>query len=168
MGKKLKKLKRDSKSKSFPKGTIMIMAGIVAVAAIGGFFWYNSLIPANGTVPVFSPATNVYVKALYSDQSGYIFASQSVRSGKKSLSGSTTDPTIDLVKGELATIHVINQDVKPQSKHNFNIDAFKVHTKDLNYFEAQSVTFIVDQTGSFPYYCTIHPEMKGTILVSEG
>lgn len=163
-----KKLKRDSKGKSFPKGTIMVIAGIAAVAAIGGFFWYNSLIPANGTTPIFSPSTNVYVKALRSDQAGYVFASQSVRSGKKSVGGSTADPTIDLIKGELATIHVINQDSETQSKHNFNIDAFKVHTKDLNYFEAQSITFIADQTGSFPYYCTIHPEMKGTIVVSEG
>jgi plastocyanin len=40
-----------------------------------------------------------------------------------------------------------------------------VHTKDLGYFQTQTVTFIADKEGTFQYYCTIHPEMKGNIVV---
>jgi plastocyanin len=48
-----------------------------------------------------------------------------------------------------------------------NVDAFNVHTKDLGYFQSQTITFIANKNGTFPYYCTIHPEMKGLIHVSE-
>jgi plastocyanin len=44
-------------------------------------------------------------------------------------------------------------------------DEFNVHTRDLGYFETQTVTFLADKKGTFEYYCTIHPEMKGIIKV---
>jgi plastocyanin len=60
---------------------------------------------------------------------------------------------------------MINEDYQTHSKHNFNIDQFNVHTKDLGYFQTQTVTFVADKEGTFQYYCTIHPEMKGNIVV---
>jgi len=59
-----------------------------------------------------------------------------------------------------------NQPNNP-SKHNLNIDEFNVHTKDLGYFQSESVTFLADKTGTFDYYCSIHPDMKGVITITE-
>jgi plastocyanin len=35
----------------------------------------------------------------------------------------------------------------------------------LAYYETQTITFVADKTGTFEYYCTIHPEMKGNITI---
>jgi len=59
-----------------------------------------------------------------------------------------------------------NQPNNP-SKHNLNIDEFNVHTKDLGYFQSESITFLADQIGTFDYYCSIHPDMKGVITITE-
>jgi plastocyanin len=40
-----------------------------------------------------------------------------------------------------------------------------VHTRDLNYFESQTIDFVPDKAGHFEYYCSIHSEMKGVITV---
>ena len=79
-------------------------------------------------------------------------------------------PPISLSKGNLVQIHLINEEKNQPgnpSKHNLNIDEFNVHIKDLNYFQSESVTFLADKTGTFDYYCSIHPKMKGTITVTE-
>ena len=60
---------------------------------------------------------------------------------------------------------MINEDIDSGSKHNINIDEFNVHSRDLGYFESQTITFVADKAGTFKYYCSIHPEMKGEIIV---
>jgi len=162
-----KKLKNNNKNKFFTKGTIIGIAVIAAAASIGVYFSLGSLTPVNGTTPVFAPPTNIYIQATHTDQDGYIFQEQSTRQGKKSLSTGAVDVSIHLIKGELVSIHVINEDKDTQSQQDLNIDEFKVHTKKLNYFQAQTINFIADKTGTFKYYSTIHPEMKGTIIVEE-
>jgi plastocyanin len=82
-----------------------------------------------------------------------------------SFTDSPTGPTLYISKGGLESIHFINEDYDTHSKHNFNIDEFKVHSKDLGYFQSQIVTFIVDKDGVFEYYCSIHPEMRGKVVV---
>jgi plastocyanin len=47
------------------------------------------------------------------------------------------------------------------------VDEFNVHTRDLGYFESQSITFIADKAGTFKIYCTIHPEMTGSVVVRD-
>ena len=42
-----------------------------------------------------------------------------------------------------------------------NIDEFDTHAKDLGYFQSQTVIFTANKTGTFNYYCSIHPEMTG-------
>jgi len=79
--------------------------------------------------------------------------------------GPHIDPKYTLNLGSLQSIHVINEDYETHSKHNFNINEFNVHTRDLGYFETQTITFLADKKGTFEYYCTIHPEMKGTVEV---
>ena len=131
-----------------------------------GYAGIHSLIPVNGTVPVFAAPRNSFIKATHSQQTGYYFLSQAAGGVKGSRGGSASvNPVYYLKKGSLESVHLINEDYETHSKHNFNIDQFKVHTKDLGYFESQTITFIADKVGTFEYYCTIHPEMRGTVTV---
>ena len=147
----------------------MIMIAVLAAVISGvGVFSYKSMIPVNGSTPVFGVPNNHFIKATHSTSSGYHWlsaASGSVKGMRSGGGGSVENPQYDFNKGELETIHVINEDYTTHSTHNFNIDEFNVHTKDLGYYETQTMTFLADKTGTFQYYCTIHPEMKGEITV---
>ena len=89
----------------------------------------------------------------------------SANMGNSNFTDSPTGPTLYVSKGGLESIHFINEDYDTHSKHNFNIDEFNVHSKDLGYFQSQIITFIVDRDGIFEYYCSIHPEMRGKVVV---
>lgn len=146
----------------------VIAYGIMAtaVAAIGYFGWY-AMIPANGTFPVFAPRDNHFIKALHST-SGYQYvsiSSGSVKGLRSSGGGGIINPEYVFNKGDVQSIHFINEDRETHSQHNLNIDAFNVHTRDLNYYESQTIDFIPDKSDTFEYYCSIHPEMKGEITV---
>ncbi len=160
-----KKQKNNNKNKFFTKGTIIGIAVMAVLASVGGYFALGSMVPVNGTTPVFGTPTNLYIIATHTTTDGYIFQEQSTRQGKKSLSTGAIDVSIHVIKGELVSIHVINEDKETQSQQDLNIDEFNVHTKKLNYFQAQTINFIADKTGTFKYYSTIHPEMKGAIVV---
>ena len=144
------------------------MLGVFAAIICGiGAVSYRSLIPVNGSSPVLQAPINHVVKATYSQGSGYHWLS--VASGKikgtRTSGGNIEEQAFTFNKGELESIHVINGDYSTHSRHNFNIDEFNVHTKDLDYFASESVTLLADRAGTFDYYCTIHPEMRGTISV---
>lgn len=159
---------KDRKSKfSKYKYTIAIFAGIAVIVSIAAFFGVHSLIPVNGNVPVFSPPVNTFMKATYSPQTGYVFTSQSSTATRGTNMTGYNSPTIVLKFGALDSIHLINEDSETRSLHNFNIDAFNVHTKNLSYFESQSQTFIANKIGTFAYYDSIHPEMRGLIKVEQ-
>lgn len=148
-----------------------LIIGVPAAAIIISLVVYagvQSMIPVNGTVPIFAAPRNNFIKATHSAQGGYYFISQSAGGAKGMRGGSASvNPVYSLKKGSLESIHVINEDFDTHSKHNFNIDQFKVHTKDLGYFQSQSITFIADKAGTFQYYCSIHPEMRGTVTVED-
>ena len=164
----------------FTKNTIIVIGIIVSVVSVIAYFGIKSMVPVNGNSPVFGAPKNNFVKASHNAQSGYIFVGQSAGGARKSFIPSTggvtnsnsgvgpnaTGPTLYLSKGGLESIHFINEDYDTHSKHNFNIDAFKVHSKDLGYFQSQIITFIVDKNGMFEYYCSIHPEMRGKVVVT--
>jgi hypothetical protein len=169
MTKKQKKQRQNIKSRKFFCRNVIIGLGVaVAAVSIITYFGINSLIPVNGSSPVFAAPRNNFIKAVHSKQAGYVFVSQSA-GGVKGLRGGgssgNTNPTLTFNKGGLESIHLINEDYDTHSKHNLNIDEFNVHTKDLGYFGSQTITFIADKKGTFAYYCTIHPEMKGVVMV---
>jgi plastocyanin len=147
----------------FSKGMIIAIGVAAAVISIIVYLGIHSLVPVNGNSPVFAAPTNTFIKGTYSPQSGYTFISQATSGGRNSLPIGYNSPTITLKQGELESIHMINEDTS--SKHNLNIDAFRVHTNNLGYFQSQTITFIANKAGSFPYYCTIHPQMKGLVVV---
>jgi plastocyanin len=102
---------------------------------------------------------------------GYAYTSQptgtvkSLNSGAGSRGGLGHNPTITLNQGNTLSIHLINGDSEKHSKHNINIEEFDIHTKDLGYFQNQTVTFTANKTGTFNYYCSIHPEMNDNIII---
>lgn len=150
-------------------GNIISVSVVAGVVFLVGFFALQSFSPVNSDQLVFAPSTNVYLKAVESPE-GYHFSSQSTRGGKIVPSTYGSSPSISVSKGNLVQIHLINEEKNQSgysSTHNLNIDEFNVHTKDLSYFQAEAITFLADKPGTFEYYCSIHPEMHGTITVTE-
>jgi plastocyanin len=166
---------QNGRSVSSMKMTItrkrIITYGIIAAILSGvGIAGYKSMIPTNGNTPVFGIPVNHFVKAKYSAGSGYAWVSMSSSSSKGLKSGGTgaaaaLNPSYVFVKGGLQSIHVVNEDYETHSKHNLNIDEFNVHSNDLTYTQSQTLTFVADKSGTFHYYCNIHPEMKGDIII---
>jgi plastocyanin len=181
MTKKSKKQRQDIKNNNnnkfvFSKNALITISIIGVLVSIIGYFGIKSMIPVNGNSPVFEAPKNNFLKATHHPQSGYIFVGQSAGGSRKGFIPSSSvssnnavashiGPTLYLSKGGLESIHFINEDYDTHSKHNFNIDEFNVHSKDLGYFQTQAITFIVDKDGTFEYYCSIHPEMKGKVVV---
>lgn len=160
----VKKQKNKAKTSPISKGTVITVAILIAVVAGGVYYLWTNSVPVNSTTPNFSPASNIYILAIHNDQ-GYSYDEQSTKTGKKSISGTNTNPEIHVPKGTLIALHVINEDKDTGSDQDLNIDAFNVHTRHLKYFEAQTINFVADKEGTYPYYSTIHPEMKGTFTV---
>ena len=167
MNKRKKLSKTNNKSKfKISKGFLIIISSIAIIISLVGYFGVRSLIPVNGTIPIFEAPRNNFIKASHSSQNGYFYLSQAAGGVKGSRGGSSSvNPVYTIKKGSLESIHLINEDYETKSKHNFNIDEFNVHTRDLGYFQSQSITFIASKAGNFSYYCTIHPEMRGSIIV---
>lgn len=159
-----KKQKTNSKGMKFNRNTAIGIGLAVVVISLAAYFAINSL-PTNGSMPMLTPAKNNFIVAKYYQDGGYAFVSKATTSGKKSPGASSLNPTIHISLGSVEAIHMINEDSDSGSKHNINIDEFNVHSRDLGYFESQAITFVADKSGTFNYYCTIHPEMKGNIIV---
>lgn len=161
-------VKGRQKSLKISKNKIATVTAIVVVISIVGFFGLNSFKPVNSDTVILASPTNIYLKAVKSAQ-GYHFSTQSTKGGKMVPTASGNSPALSVAKGNLVQIHIINEEKNEQnsqSKHNLNIDEFNVHTEDLGYFQTGSVIFLADKAGTFEYYCSVHPEMRGTITVT--
>ena len=140
------------------------MGGVIILI---GFLVLNSFIPVNYDGFIFESSTNILLKAVKSSE-GYHFSTQSSKGGKMVPTTVGNSPSLTVENGNLIQIHLINEeknDASSKSSHNLNIDEFNVHTGDLGYFQTKSITFLADKIGTFNYYCSIHPEMRGTITV---
>jgi plastocyanin len=146
---------------------IGIFFTVISLIVYGGI---SSLKSSNGNFLLLSPPRNFFMKAIYLPNEGNVYTSQSTGTAKVLNSGTGSkighNPTIKLNQGNSLSIHLINEDSEKHSKHNLNIDEFDIHTKDLSYFQTQTVTFTANKTGTFTYYCNIHPEMNGKIIVA--
>lgn len=160
--------KKRKKSSRFSRGNIISISAILCVFGLIGFFALNSFNPVNSNGLVFAPSTNISLKAVKSPQGDYHY--QHTKGGKTPPSSGGLSPMIAISKGSLVQIHLINEEKNQPgspSKHNLNIDEFNVHTKDLSYFQTDTATFLADKTGTFYYYCSIHPEMQGTVTITD-
>ncbi|MEM3159438.1 MAG: cupredoxin domain-containing protein [Nitrososphaera sp.] len=159
--------KKENRPYRMTRNKAIAYAALAAVVATIGYFSINATIPANGTAPVLSPPLNHFLKATHTSKGGYLYVTTSPGGAKgiRNTSGAIVNPTYTMSKGGLQTMHFINEDYDTHSAHNLNIDEFNVHTRDLGYFESQTVSFVTDKAGTFQYYCSIHPEMKGEIII---
>lgn len=163
----MKRQKQSAKPR-FSKNRIISIGVIAAIVSIAGFFGYRALVPTNGNAPVLSFPMNQYIRATHSQNGGFFYVSQAsgaVKGIKSTSSTSQINPSYAFTKGELVSIHFINEDYETHSQHNFNIDGLNIHTKSLGYFGTETVNFVADKPGTYTYYCSIHPEMTGTITV---
>jgi len=159
---------KKKSEKRFSRGYLISIASISCVSILIGFFVLSSFVPVNSNGLVFASPTNIFLKALKSKE-GYHYSMQSTKGGKSVPILTGNSPQLTITKGNLVQIHLINEEKNEsisKSNHNLNIDEFNVHTGDLGYFQTKSITFLADKTGNFEYYCSIHPEMKGTLTVS--
>lgn len=163
-----KKNNNNNKNRISPKkilviGILFTFTGLIIYGGI------NSLKSFNGNF-LLSPPRNFFMKATYLPNEGNVYTSQLTGTAKILNSGAGSkiryNPTITLNQGNTLSIHLINEDSEKHSKHNLNIDEFGIHTKDLGYFQTQTVTFTANKAGTFNYYCSIHPEMTGKITVA--
>ncbi len=160
--------KKKKKSPKISRGAIISFSVVTCVIILIGAVALNSFNPVNSDNFVFAPSSNVFLKAVSNSNGNYHY--QYAKGGKTSSSTEGISPSISASKGNLIQLHLINEDRNQPnnpSKHNINIDEFDVHTKDLGYFQSESVTFVADKLGTFDYYCSIHSDMKGTITISE-
>ena len=163
-----KKKNNKNKNRITPK-KILVIGILFTVTGLIIYGGINSLKSFNGNF-LLSPPRNFFMKATYLPNEGNVYTSQSTGTAKILNSGAGSkigyNPTITLNQGNTLSIHLINEDSEKHSKHNLNIDEFGIHTKDLGYFQTQTVTFTANKAGTFNYYCSIHPEMTGKITVA--
>lgn len=126
------------------------------------------MIPVNSENIVMGFPANYFFKTLKNPDGTHMFVSQKAQGGKVIPNQGKLSPTITVSKDEIVAFHIINEEKNEKNQkslHNINIDEFNVHSKNLGYFETDSITFIANQRGTFHYYCTVHPEMIGDLIV---
>ena len=159
--------KSRKQSSKISRKNIISVSVILGVGVLIGFFVLHSFTPVNSDTFVFASPANISLKAVKSSQGNYHY--QATKGGKKLPNAEGASPSIIISKNNLVQIHLINEEINPPdniSKHNLNIDEFNVHTKDLGYFQTDSVIFLANKAGTFDYYCSLHPDMKGIITVT--
>ncbi|MDE1763959.1 MAG: cupredoxin domain-containing protein [Thaumarchaeota archaeon] len=161
----VKKQKNKAKTAPISLGTIIFIAGIVAAAAAGIYYFVNTSTPVNSSVPVFATPTNIYIVGVHDPTAGYVYEQESTRQAKKAVSGGVEDAAIHIPEGTLVSLHFINEDKDTGAAMDINIDQFNVHSNKLNYFQAQTINFLANKEGTYSYYSNLHPEMKGSITV---
>lgn len=161
----VKKQKNKAKTMPISRGTVIFIAIVVAAAGAGIYYLLNNSTPVNEKFPVFAAPTNIYIIAVHDPTQGYVYEQESTRQAKKAVSGGVADASIHVPRGALVSLHFINEDKDTYATMDLNIDDFNVHTNKLTYFQAQTINFLADKTGTYSYYSNLHPEMKGTITV---
>ncbi len=80
-----------------------------------------------------------------------------------------TPEYIRVRQGDRVTIHITSIEQAHDATHGFGISKYNINLS-LEPGESQTVTFVADQAGVFPFYCTefcsaLHLEMTGYLLV---
>lgn len=140
-----------------PVTKFLIVAGILAIIAAVA---YTGFATRTSIVPDVS-AKNFSLK-ITPTSNGPVFMSAK-SPAKKSIPTGLNSPTINVARGDKVTVHVISE--IHGGKYDFAIPDLNVRSKELGFFEADTITFVADQKGEFIYTSTGHPEMKGLFVV---
>jgi plastocyanin len=114
---------------------ILLLVLVLALVGCSGGSSSTTNPPSSGTTTVDKPATGATVV-----EKGFAFE----------------PATLDVKVGDTVTFK--NEDSAP---HNVSIDGKELGSQD----PGASVTWTAEKAGTFPYTCTIHPSMNGTIVV---
>lgn len=81
-----------------------------------------------------------------------------------------TPDQVDLKKGDQVTWHLTSLERTPDATHGFAIPGYNINLS-LEPGEAQTIEFVADKDGTYPFYCTefcsaLHLEMTGQMLVA--
>lgn len=151
-------LSKQNPSKKLNRKIIPVIIGIILIGSILSYYVSTtSITPADKlTTP-----QDIYLVARHDPEKGFIFAIK--ETDDKVLYTYHQISEISVKKDQLVSIHLVNGD--KDEKHDFNINEFNIHTKDLWYFEGDTSTFVANKIGTFRYYCSLHPEMSGNFTV---
>ena len=83
-----------------------------------------------------------------------------------------TPDIVRVKKGDTVHLHITNVEQAHDATHGFTIGSYDVHSS-LEPGKHVDITFVADQEGTFPFYCTefcsaLHLEMAGYLLVEPG
>ncbi len=82
----------------------------------------------------------------------------------KDMKFNSTNPAFNLVPGEMIRVILRNED--PGMKHDLVIPAIGIRTPVLAYGEEAVLEFRAPDTGTFEYFCSMHPvSMQGQFSV---
>lgn len=135
-----------------------VIIGIILMGLVLVYYVANTSVNTNEKQ---SKIKDIYLVARHDSHKGFIFTVK--ETDDKSLYTYEPISEIDVKKDQPVSIHLANGD--KDEKHDFNIDEFNVHIRDLWYFEGDTATFVANKTGTFSYYCSLHPKMKGSFTV---
>ncbi len=115
----------------------ILLITLVVILGIGGYFVFNKSKSTTTPATLSTPVTKntVVIKNF-----------------------SFSPATLTVKVGE--TVNWVNQDL---SGHSATSDSTTFDTGVFDSGSTKSVTF--DKSGTFTYHCTVHPNMKGTIIV---
>lgn len=154
--------------KKLPGKFTFVSVGIICiVVALIGFYYVDSLMPVNSDSFAFGVPENLFIKVVTDSDGKPFFAVQNTKGGKV-VPGINHTPNITISKDSLVAFHIINEVKNTQSEkslYDFHIDEFNIHSDNLGYFQTDTITFVADKTGTFEFYSSLHPEMRGTIQI---
>lgn len=151
-------LSKQNPNKKTKQRIFFAIIGIALISAIIGYYANNASNATNDK----TSTQDIYLVSRHDPEKGFIFTIKSA--GDKSIYTYKPVSEITVKKDKPISIHIINGD--KDEKHDFNIDEFGVHTKDLWYFEDDTAIFTADKAGTFRYYCSLHPKMTGNFIVN--
>lgn len=130
-------LSKQSPSKKTRQKIILAIIGIIIIGSILGYYASNASVTSSEKTPI----QNIYLITRHDPDKGFIFAIKST--DDKSFYTYTPISEINVKKDQPVSIHLVNGD--KDEKHDFNIDEFNVHTRDLWYFEGDTSTFVANK-----------------------
>jgi len=69
--------------------------------------------------------------------------------------------TIETKAGNIVILNLVNRD---SADHTFTLDAFSTDVR-LPAGMQESIQFLADKKGTFEFHCSIHPSMRGSLVV---